>query len=68
MLDHVLAYLVMLCFYSFLAESVEGGSRASRMKNRKIPPQEGVHLFAVAVVVHIQYLLFHMQQGTEGSV
>ena len=57
----------MLCFYSFLAESVEGGSRASRMKNRKIPPQEGVCTFAVAVVVHM-FVLFHIQQGTEGSV
>ena len=51
-------------FCPFPAESVEGGSKVSCTKNRKIPPQEGVHLFAVAVVVH----LFRMEQVTEGCV
>ena len=37
------------------------------MKNREIPPQEGVRIFAVAVVVHM-FVLFHMQQVTERSV
>ena len=49
-----------------LSCTVEGGSGVSRT-NRKIPPQEGVCIFAVAVVVHM-FVLFCIQNGTERSV
>ena len=59
--SHVIMFLCLSC-------TVEGGSRASRTRNRKIPPQEGVCIiFAVAAVVHM-FVLFCMQQVTERSV
>ena len=50
-----------------LSLSCRVSCRASRTMNRKIPPQEGVCTFAVAVVVHM-FVLFRMQQVMERSV
>ena len=58
--SHVIMFLLLSC-------AVEGGSRASRTRTRGVPPQEGGHIFAVAVVVDM-FVLFHMQQVTERSV
>ena len=54
--------------FLLLSCTVEGGSEVSRTRTRQVPPLEGVCISAVAAVVHIVYLLLHMQQGTERSV
>ena len=44
--SRVIMFLSLSC-------TVEGGSRASRTRTRQVPPQEGVCIFVVAVVVYI---------------
>ena len=62
----IFAVAVVVHMFVFIVVAYASGSRASHTKNRKIPPQRYVYLFAVAVVV--RNILFRMQQGTERSV
>ena len=50
-----------------LSCTVEGGSGVSRTRTREVPPQEGVCISGVAVVVHM-FVLLCMQQVMERSV
>ena len=60
---------ILACEVSFVAFlHSEGGSEVSCTRTRQVPSQEGVCISAVAAVVHIVYLLLHMQQDTERSV
>ena len=44
---------VSSCFCCFLAESVEGGSRAFRTRTRQAPLQEGVCILQLCMFVHV---------------